>query len=485
MNLPARAAAIRGDDYQHAIAWYWACEMLCDPDIESITLEFREGGAFDDVVVKRRQNADTHIQAKSSNYGNTIIDQKWLFSTKSKKGKSPLQHFYATYQAREAEGAEYTLEVWTNRGFDHKNKLLGELLDQKSETIAVEAMLAATTNTGVGIERDAWAVHLGIDADELGRFLRVMRWKQAGSEADWRRQAKPLMKLAGLRSDDEAVESGIAIVRHWVTDGADSQTADGLRAEAADHKLLAMEGTLVLAVHGIDRDPSPTPPNVELDFIELYDGSEPFARKLLKDPEDWQRKVMPEIEAAARILSSYQLRSVHVVGSIRHPMWFAIGRTLPQVKKWTLSTDQVGGTWSTSGPLAPAKPRILGNQTFDSGTELAIGIGLTGDPTTEIERHVRGGAQGVGRLVVFGPESEPSPTAVPSGPWAMNWTRSVRDQVRAMARELYAQRIHLYTLCPSGIALLLGHQWNTMPTTTIYEFSNGTYHPTITVASSL
>lgn len=186
-------------------------------------------------------------------------------------------------------------------------------------------------------------------------------------------------------------------------------------------------------------------------FLAFYDGDDSFARKLLKDPDEWQGKIAPEIAAAARTLSSYHLRSVHVVGSLRHLMWFAVGRALPEVKKWSLSTDQVNGTWNTSDPPVPAKPRILSDQTLDSGTELAIGIGLTGDPTTDIERHLRETGQAVGGLVVFGPESEPSPTAVPSGPWAMAWTRAVRNQVRAMAGELGALRIHLYTMCPGHL----------------------------------
>ena len=44
MTLTPRAAAIRGDDYQHAIGWFWACEMLRDPDIETVTIEDPAGG---------------------------------------------------------------------------------------------------------------------------------------------------------------------------------------------------------------------------------------------------------------------------------------------------------------------------------------------------------------------------------------------------------------------------------------------------------
>ena len=173
-------------------------------------------------------------------------------------------------------------------------------------------MLRASRRSAVGRERDAWATHLGIENKELAAFLGQICWKQTSSEGDLRRQAKPLMRLAGLRSDDEAVEIGVSIVRHWVTDGVGPQTADDVRATVAAHELLAMTGTLVLAVHGIDHDPTPTAPNMELDFVELYDGDDSFSRKLLKQQTDWNGIVVPAIEAAAKRLSSYRVRQVHV-----------------------------------------------------------------------------------------------------------------------------------------------------------------------------
>ena len=84
-----------------------------------------------------------------------------------------------------------------------------------------------------------------------------------------------------------------------------------------------------------------------------------------------------------------------------------------------------------------------------------------------------------GRLVVFGPDGKPSRESVPSGGWAMAWTRSVREQARAHARD--ADHVHLFMQCPAGVALMLGHQWNVMPDTTIYEYVDKSYHPTVTL----
>ena len=45
----------------------------------------------------------------------------------------------------------------------------------------------------------------------------------------------------------------------------------------------------------------------------------------------------------------------------------------------------------------------------------------------------------------------------------------IRDLVRQLAREHGAQRLHLFLAVPHGLALLLGHLWDRMPPTLVYE----------------
>ena len=483
MSLPSRAASIRGDDYQHVIGWYWCCKMLNDPDIETIGIEDKASGSFDDIVVRRRQNANTYIQAKSSNYGNTIIDSRWLFDH-SPNGKSRLQHFYNTFAKLHNAENDFRLELWTNRGFDHKNPLLGELLDQKSQRIDTDRMKIASEQSAVGRERDEWSEHIQVSAEELASFLQTMRWKHTCAEADLRSQTMPLMELAGLRADEEAVDIGVAIVRSWVADGQRLLSAADVRAEVARRSLLAVDGTLILAVHGIDRDPLPVTPNMRLDFVDLYEGDDSFNRKLLQNASDWNESVYPKILDAAKTLSSYRVRNVYIVGSMRHPMWFTVGRALPEVKKWFLSADQVGAVWQTNATPEVVVPRVLAHTTIGSGTDLALAFGLTGDPTVAVEEYTRKSLPEVGHLLTLGPEGEPSRTSVPSDSWAMGWTRAARDMTVEQVRTVGATRVHLFFLAPAGIVLMLGHQWNLMPMTTVYEYAGGSYHPTVTLPGS-
>jgi hypothetical protein len=448
--------------------------MLRVPDIETVAIEDPAGGHFDDVVIRRRREASTYIQVKSSNYGNTIIDTAWLTTPASKNGRSPLQHFHDTYLDLASAGP-FSLELWTNRGFDHDNPVLGKLLDQKADKVDVDQMLCAGPRSAIGRERDAWAKHLEVSIGELASFLSSVSWKQTGSELEWRRQCKPLMELAGLRSDDEAVTVGVDLASGWVTNGVGPRTADDVRAEAAARNLLAVEGELLLLVNGIDQEQTATPPNFVLDFVDLYEGESSFARKVLKAPGDWHNVIGPAFNEAARTLASYRVRKMHVSGAMRHPMWFAVGRAFPQVRKWILSMDQVGAVWTTAASAGVITPRVLAALDLGQGTDVAVAIGLTGEPTADVEKYLRVAATTVGPLLVLGPQADPSPTAVPSDGWAMAWTRAARELVRQQVKVVKATRVHVFFQCPAGVALMLGHQWNVMPPTTVYEYVAGTY----------
>jgi hypothetical protein len=480
MSLPPRAAAVRGDDYQYAVGWAAACEALCDPDIQSVSIEDYDGGHFDDVVTRRLSAPDTFIQVKSSNSGNVIVDGTWLLTPASPKGRSPLQHFYATWASLRAAGRPFELILLTNRGFDHQDPILGDLRDLKTNQIRVDDLAARPPGSKAGKERKEWATHLCVAERELLTFLAQITWRHTDSEPDWDERTRLLMHKAGLRTDDEAITTGKALVRSWVTSGAGPQTRDDIRHQVAGRNLLARSGTLTLAVHAIDRQPTAVPANVELDFTALFDGDTPFARRQLKDPSDWQRVIMPELARAARTLEAYGPRRVHITGSMRLPLWFAVGRELPDVRQWTLSLDQHGQEWRTS-PAEEVTPRAIAEVQIGQGTDLALAAALTHDPTADIEAYLREASLPVGVLIVMGPDGDPSYQSVPNGQWASGWARAARDKARKVARAHGARRIHLFMAAPQTIALTLGHHWNLTPPTTVYEHRPPGYFSAITV----
>jgi hypothetical protein len=480
MSLAPRAAAIRGDDYQHAVGWYWACQALDDPDIVSVSIEDAASGHFDDVVVRQRQGPDLYWQVKSSNYGSAVIDENWLLTPLTSSGRSPLQHFHATWRQLLADGKPFELVLLTNRGFDPTDAIL-RLRDLKTERIDIDALAAAGPRSATGQERQRWISHLGVALEELTDFLRTLGWRSGGAEFSWDQQARHLMRLAGLRSDEDAVTMGKALVRGWVTDGTGPMSRDDIRRAVANAGLLARNGTLVIAVHAIDRQPTATPPNVEIDLVDLYDGTDAFTRVQLRDPSDWTAKVEPAIRNAARDLEAYATRRVHVTGSMRLPLWFAIGRALPDVRGWVLSLDQRTEEWSTDARAEATTARIISETRIGSGTSLAIAISITHDISAEVTRYLFENGLLVGTVLTLGPPGNPGNQAVTSAGWATAWARSAREQARKAVTDAGATQVHLYLAAPAALAMMLGHQWNLMPPTTIYEHQRPGYFRTITV----
>ena len=479
MSLPPRAAAIRGDDYQHAIGWYWACQALDDPDITSVSIEDAAGGHFDDVVVRRRQEPDLYWQVKSSNYGSVVVDEAWLLAPVTRAGSSPLQHFHATWCRLRAAVKPFELTLLTNRGFDQADAIL-RLRDLKTEKINITVMTAAGPRSAVGRERQRWARHLGIGFGELADFLGCLSWKSGSAESSWDQQARHLMRLAGLRSDDDAVTLGKALVRGWVTDGAGPMSRDEIRRAVASAGLLARNGTLVLAVHAIDRQQTPTPPNVEIDLVNLYAGTDAFTRVQLRDPADWNAKVKPAIGNAAQELEAYATRRVHITGSMRLPLWFAIGRALPDVRGWVLSLDQRAEEWSTDTAPEEGTARVLAETHIGNGTDLAIIISITHEISDDVTRYIGEASLPVNTLLALGPQGEPGNHEATSAGWATAWVHSAREQARRAVTSTAATRAHLFMAAPAALAMMLGHQWNLMPPTTVYEHVRPGYAPALT-----
>jgi hypothetical protein len=480
MTLPARAAAVRGDDYQYTIGWYWACQALVDPDIESVSIEDSGGGHFDDVVVRRRIGASTYSQIKSSNHAKTVISEEWLATPVTAAGRSPMQHLHSTWtMLRGNGGPQPEIALVTNRGLDHQDPMLA-LRDNLTETV-VDQLWAKGRRSEAGKARRRWADHLGISEDALYEFLTALRLQTEGSETSWNRQAGDAMRAAGLRSDDDALARGKTLVRTWVKTGAGPQAVDVIRRQVADAGLLARFGTLILAVHAIDRIPGSVRPTIELDWVTQFDGDTPATRRLLKNPAGWQQLLGPELAVAVRTLEAFDVRRVHICGAMRLPIWFAIGAAMPDVRGWVLSCDQRTVEWRTNVSPADVTPRVLARQALDQGPDLALAVGLTHDPTSDVSTYLTTTSAPVQELLTLGPAGEPSPTSIPDASYALGWARAARNRVYEVTRALRPPRIHLFLAGPAGAVLMLGHQWNLMPPTVVYEHTGHDYAPSLTV----
>jgi hypothetical protein len=479
MTLPPRAAALRGDDYQHIIAWYWACHALIDADIISVSVEDVGGGAFDDLVVLRRAGRNCYEQIKSSNTDKTVINSMWLTTPATKGGKSPLQHFHTTWAAHRHESPSPEFRLTTNRSFDPEDPIL-KLRDKYTHT--VDRLLALKgPQSMAGKQRRSWTTHLGISTAELMQFLADFQLHHEGGEASWERQARDAMRGAGLRTDDAAIKHGRNLVREWVKTGAGPQTPDDIRRQVADADLLARKGILILAVHAIDRPGHTLQPAVTVDFVDLYLGTSDRERRQLQNLDDWQQRIVPEIAKAAHTLETFGIKRVHIIGAMRLPLWFAVGMRLPDTRGWVISLDQRNVEWCSDVPPADAEAIVYERADLGQGDDLAVAIGLTHNLTGDVRQYLNETAVPARELIVLGTANGPSQTAVPDAAFAIGWAHAARTVIRVATTANKARRVHLFFAAPAGAALMLGHHWNLMPTTVVYEHLGSTYEPTMTL----
>lgn len=119
----------------------------------------------------------------------------------------------------------------------------------------------------------------------------------------------------------------------------------------------------------------------------------------------------------------------------------------------------------------PPKPpiRISVNQELGSGTDLAVGIALAADLSEDVMRFLKESVPEVGRVVCIVPETGASNVAIGGDAQARGWALNTRDLVRKLVRNHRPSHVHFFLATPHGAALLLGHLWDRMPPTQLYE----------------
>lgn len=476
--LRPRAAVLRGDDYQHIIGLYEALQVLTDPDLESVHIEDAAGGAFDDIVVRGTAASGRPmrcIQVKAGVYNNVVIDHKWLTTTRTKRGSSPLQQFHQTWRALREKGNPLELELLSNKNFDHADPVLS-MIDKDSRRIPLTALEGLAPRSTAAAQLAEWAEHLKVPVSEVREFIASVRFRHGEETSSWAERCGTAMKLAGLRGDVAAVTQAQTMVRNWVKTGAGERTAADILAEMTDLGLVARGGQLLLTVNAIDHVTTKHRPNAEIDIVDLYDGDDAFSRRQLSNPTDWDQRVQPKLADAKASLSAFDCRHLRIVSAMRLPMHFAVGHTFPRVGGWVLSIDQNGTEWTTTATPTDADLAV-GTVPLDLGADLAVVIELSQAATDDVRAYVEQTGVPVKEILTLSVPGKPGNSVVPGPGWVVNWVALARDTVRQAVRESGARHIRLFMAAPAGVALMLGHDWNLLPTTTIYEHLGWGYAP--------
>ena len=468
-TVSASGARIQGDDYQHLYAWWQALRLLTPrTDVILIEVEAFSAGNVDDVVVRRASGPDEYTQVKYSVDARSPLSSEWFTTRGTGAGsKSPLERFMASWQLLKSKGTLPELLLFTNRVIDSADPVL----KFRSGTTGTLGQRLATERPRSAARKALaeWVKHAGITEPELLELLCRLGLKtDQGPWSDLVKVASDRMGYAGLRTADTDVEIGVAVIRAMVKSGKRTLNRDELRAEIERRGLGGDTSYSTLVVEAIDRAPWSYAGQVHLDWVDLFAGDEPRARRQLRDPDNWNRRLRPDLVAAAKALKATGNNRVMVRGYMRLASWFMCGVELPDIRQHQVACNQKDQLWSSE--VAPAAFKVADTVVdLGQGPDLAVGLSVTNRITADVVSYCKQVRLPVARYVDLSPLAGVGALSIADAAAAVGWAHATRERIRSAVRDSGARRVHLFMSVPAGAALLLGHIWNRVGTTVVYE----------------
>lgn len=448
-----------GDDYQHIVTFNEVLHAARGNGVRELTVEARDAGNVDDVVL-HGDAGDRYTQVKHAVDGQTPVGTEWLTAPTRKGSRSLLQRFHRSWNQLGGEVSRPYLQLVSDRDLDPNDAIM-QVIDRRTGLLT-----PMIEDRSLDAERKVWSDHLGVEDGELASFLSCLRFVTGRSFALERERAELQLETLGLTCDQGALDSGLALVREWIQERRRTLSVDELCGIVEERIGRRRPTGGLLVVEGIDDSFVASDADVALRFVEFYENAPPFERRRLKDGADWQRVVWPELEHVAARLRDLGHQRVMVAGAMRLPMWFGAGSALRDVLGFRVSVQQRDQLWMSDEIGAPVPLSVVRDQLGD-GPDIALAVGIAADPTREVRNFVQQLSQ-VGRLVTVCPTDGPGNEAVADGQVAAAIAQQVRNIMRDEL-EAETQRLHLFMAAPAGLALLLGHRWNALRPTIVYE----------------
>lgn len=462
-----------GDRFQDLFVWGAALQVVRPESRYSrVEVEITGVGNLDDVILRSAVGSgDVFGQVKWATNASEPLTEEFLLERTMRNGqpvsRSVLQKLYDSYGKVRGNGPAPTLRLITNRALDGAHALLGNV-DGRSQLLVPHAAQAGP-NTDAGRAVDAWAQHVGASREELLEMLAALEFHPGRTIPAERDHVRALMVAAGLDDSDAALQHGLDIVAGWVVDGKRVVSAKDINEAIDERGLHMVDPSAILAVQSIDTDPHADEATVALNWVDLFDGDQPSVRIQPRDSADWVRMDRELVEAAAT-LEAAGWTSTLVRGAMRQATFFRVGTALPAVRQHTLRYLKGGELWSTDTPKTPVAAPQVRHTRLDLGSDLAVAVGLAVDPTDAVAAYLRSQAVPVAELVTVEPAAGADDQAVASAGQAVAYAQQIRDVVRGqLDRRPGAERVHLFLAGPGGLALLLGHRWNRIRPTVVYE----------------
>jgi hypothetical protein len=300
-------------------------------------------------------------------------------------------------------------------------------------------------------------------------MLALLRFRTGRTVSAEREHVLTVMDAAGLDPTEQNLQRGLDAVAKWIRDGKREVSRIEIEELVASLGLRRVDPAAVFVVQAIDRDPHPEDATVAVDWVQHYDGDEARQRVQPRDPAAWE-EMEADLRHAAAQLEAGGWRTTIIRGALRQATFFRVGAALPQVRHHSLRYRQGAQLWSTDAGKAAIPAPTMERRRVNAGEELAVVVGITLNATPAAESFVRAEQLPVRHILSIAPGTGPDDQAIASPGQAVAYAQQIRDLVRAeVDGHGTSRRVHLFLAGPGGLALFLGHRWNRLPTTVVYE----------------
>jgi hypothetical protein len=469
--LPAPSATgvrTAGDRYQWLVAWGACVDALfdaatgADNPVVSVGIEVDGVGNLDDVLLRRTRPPHAYKQVKYTVDSGSPMSTAYLTGPSRTGGPSILAKIADAWRTLAPSGEPVELSIVTNRLADPADPLVAGR-DSRTRLLLPNARDGGP-RSGVGKARRQWAAAAGLTEPGLLELLAVLDFDLGRDSEHLADLVKRTMLLTGLRGDDEALRAGINWIQEQVIGGRRDLDLGSIRQAINARGLHVADARVIVSVATLAPDPLAPRALHALDWVSRFDGADAYAKRRPKPPATWQelQSDIEQIPAHLGIASR-----VAVTGSMRLATAFEVGAVLRMVTGPDVATVQRGQLWGSDTPYAAPATPVVTRHIIDQGDELAIAVEVATHMTDDVIAFLRDRAVPVRRLVVIGPSGGPRDSAVAGPEDASALAVGIRDAARQAVRG--HSRVHLFLACPMALALLLGHRWNRIAATVVYE----------------
>ncbi|WP_262705626.1 MULTISPECIES: SAVED domain-containing protein [Streptomyces] len=472
--LPApspTSVRITGDHYQWLIAWTGCLTLLRENAIHtanpaiSVGVEADDAGNLDDVVLLRRNPPHTYTQVKYTVSSATPVNEEYLTKPSPTGGPSILKKIAKTWRTFTADGIDADLAIVTNRAPDPHDPLIA-VRDARTQLLLPKAA-DGTARSKTGQARTRWAQNAGLSETELHDLLSRLRFDLSRELAHVYEQLQLLMAVCGLRNDSHAVDEGANWVAQQVRDGHRTLTLDMVKAAVDSLNLKTGPAYAILSIATLKPDPLAAEADHTINWIDRFETASEYTKRRPLAPATWAQ-LQDDIEAAPARLPGRT--NISVSGSLRLAPAFLTGTAFRMVTGADLAVLQRGDLWSTRDAYDAEYAPMIKEYDVGQGEDLAVGINVTvkaQDFTEDVLEYVEEQNIPASKLLILTPPAGPKDRSVLDSPAANALAVGMRNALRRSART--TPRIHLFLACPMGLALLLGHRWNRLRPTVVYE----------------